>query len=202
MIKEIMSNRKDISDKLVHFTKGDNNEEAFQRLLRIMKERRIVGTREKIKGEYKCVCFTEAPLMSLKDGLVNPDAYSRYSPFGVLFDKRWIFVKGGRPVIYQADEEFDLLPESHKWRHVRYEPNRDEPIDFAWEREWRIQCEFLQLDPSVAVIVVPSGDWAERMKIEHELEQDNEVFEYSQIFDEIIAEQFREDFEWRIYALK
>ncbi len=196
-----MSRRQDISDKLIHFIKG-KNEEAFQHLLNIAKEGRILGTSEKIKGGYKCVCFTESPLISLKDGLVNTDAYSRYSPFGVLFDKSWIFGKGGRPVVYQADEEFDVLPESHKWRHVRYEPNRDKPIDFTWEREWRIQCDFLQIDPSVAVIVVPDGAWAERMKMEHELEQDDEVFEYSQIFDEIIAEQFREEFGWRIYTLE
>jgi hypothetical protein len=35
-------------------------------------------------GDY-CVCFTEAPLMSLASGLVNPSNFSRYSPFGGLW---------------------------------------------------------------------------------------------------------------------
>jgi len=116
-----MSSRRDISDKLVHFTSGDSWEEAFQRLCNIIREMRILGTSEKIRGEYKCVCFSEAPLMSLPGGLVNPDAYSRYSPFGLVFDKSWIFAKGGRPVIYQTEEEFSILPEEIRWRHVRYE---------------------------------------------------------------------------------
>jgi len=197
-----MSNRRDISDKLIHFTKGENEEEAFQQLRNIVEERRIIGACEKIKGGYKCVCFSEAPLTSLRGGLVNPDAYSRYSPFGIIFKKRWIFDQGGRPVIYQTDEEFDLLPEELRWRHVRYEPNRERPIDFTWEREWRIKCDSLPIDPSYAGIVVPDENWAQRMIDEHEAEQDFEVFRYSLILDEILAEQYREEFPWRIYRLQ
>jgi len=109
-------------------------------------------------SRYKCVCFSEAPLTSLQDGLVNPDAYSRYSPLGILFKKRKIFELGGRPVIYQTDEEFEGLPSEYRWRHVRYEPHRDEPIDFTWEREWRIKCGALRFDPSCAGVVVPDED--------------------------------------------
>jgi hypothetical protein len=198
-----MSNRRDISDKLVHFTKGENEEEVFQRLRNIVKERRILGTSEKIKGGYQCVCFSEAPLMSLQDGLVNPDAYSRYSPFGIIFEKRWIFAQRGRPVIYQTDGEFSQLPEELRWRHVRYEPNRDEPIDFTWEREWRIKCGALTFDPSSAGIVVPDEDWAQRMISEHETEQNFKVFQYSEMLDdEMLAEQYREPFPWRISRLR
>jgi len=197
-----MSNRKDISDKLIHFTKEENEEETYRLLCRIVKEKRILGTSEKIKGGYKCVCFTEAPLLSLQDGLVNPDAYSRYSPFGIIFDKRWIFAQGGRPVIYQTNEEFALLPEELRWRHVRYEPNGNPSIDFSWEREWRIRCDFLPIDPTYAGIVVLSDEWGQRMMSEHEAEQDFIILQYSQVLDEDIAEQYRESFPWRIYTLR
>jgi hypothetical protein len=196
-----MSSRRDISDKIVHFTSGDSGEEAFQRLCNIIREMRILGTSEKIRGGYKCVCFSEAPLMSLPGGLVNPDAYSRYSPFGLVFDKSWIFAKGGRPVIYQTEEEFSILPEEIRWRHVRYEPNQDPPVDFTWEREWRIPCDYLVINPSVAAIVIPENLWVQRMLDEHELEQDFVVRMYSQIMDEHIAEQYREEFPWRVYVL-
>jgi len=197
-----MSIRKDISDKLVHFTKGESWEEAFQRLNTMITGGRILGTLNKIKGAHKCVCFSEAPLKSLPGGLVNPDAYSRYSPFGLMFDKSWIYAQGGRPVIYQTDKEFSLLPEVLKWRHVRYEPNKEPPIDFTWEREWRIKCEYLSIGPSNTVIVVPGNKWAQRLEAEHEAEQDIEVLMYSQIMDEIIAEQYRQNFPWRIAIIR
>ena len=196
-----MSSRRDISDKLIHFTKGENYEEAFRRLQSILKEGRILGTNAKIKGCYHCVCFTEAPLTSLPGGLVNPTMYTRYTPFGVQIEKRWIFEHGGRPVIYQTDEEFDQLPEHLRWRHARYEPNREQPIDFTWEREWRIQCTSLGIDPSYAELVVPGEDWAQRMIDEHDVEQEFQVQEYSMMLDESLAELYREDFPWTVYWL-
>ena len=199
----MMSTRRDISDKLIHFTSGENEEEAYQCLCKILKERCILCTIEKIKGRYMCVCFSEAPLTSLVDGLVNPDAYSRYSPFGIMFEKRRIFELGGRPVIYQTDEEFEGLPGEYRWRHARYEPNRDTPIDFTWEREWRIKRSAVQFDSSSAGIVVPDEGWAQRMISEHEAEQDYLVFQYSEMLDdEMLAEHYREPFPWRVYKLK
>lgn len=117
-----MPARPDISDKLTHFTSGESVEDAYERLRAIMADCRLVGSGEKIRGGFRCVCFTEAPLASLATGLVNPTAYSRYSPFGVIFDKSWIFQAGGRPVIYQSDAEFEGLPEGIRWRHGRSSP--------------------------------------------------------------------------------
>jgi len=44
-------------------------------------------------------------------------------------------------VIYQTDNDFNILPEELRWRHVRYEPAGDQAIDFTWEREWRMHCD-------------------------------------------------------------
>ncbi len=194
--------RPDISDKLVHFTGGNNHEEAFGRLCAIIGEEQLRGSGEKIKGEYRCVCFTEAPLRSLRDGLVNPNAYSRYQPFGIIYDKAHVFDQGGRPVIYQPDSEFSILPEELRWRHMRYEPTSTTPVDFTWEREWRVRSDAFPVAPYLAGIVVPSNEWAHRLREIFNERQDFQVFQYANIMDGLLAEQYRERFPWRIYELE
>jgi len=153
--------RADLSNEIIHWIKGDCNEEAFEVMRRIVTEQRLLGGTGHIKGEYCCVCFTEAP----QDTFHN--VIGRYRPFGIQLSKQWIYAQGGRPVIYQTDEEFYQLPESHKWRHVRYEPDAEPPIDFSWEREWRIQLDELCLPPGKARIIVPHEDWALALEREH-----------------------------------
>jgi len=193
--------RPDISDRLVHFTRGEALEDAFSNLCQIVDQRTLRGGGTHIKGGYTCVCFTEAPLASLQGGLVNPAAYSRYSPFGVVFDKSWVFASGGRPVIYQPDNEFDALSPAHRWRHMRYEPTATPPIDFSWEREWRLATPALAFDPAHAGIVLPVGDWADRLMDAHNEQQAWRIYEYSQVLEMDLAEQYREAFGWRIFEL-
>lgn len=194
-----MGARPDMSDKLVHFTSGVDENDAYDRLTTIVEEHKLLGSGAKIKGGYECVCFSEAPLNSLQHGLVNPTAYSRYTPFGIIVDKRWLFERGGRPVIYQSDAEYHTLPEPLRWLHMRYDPGT---VDFTWEREWRIQTRELQFEPNQAGIVVPTHQWAERLLGEHDQEQDFVVLQYSQVMDEDLARQYRERFPWRVYCLQ
>lgn len=193
-----MNPRPDISDDLIHFTSGSDYQSAYERICQIVACGSIHGAGSKIKGGYPCVCFSEAPLTSLKYGLVNPAAYSRYSPFGIRFKKEWIFERGGRPVIYQPDSEFNLLPDTLRWRHMRYEPGG---IDFTWEREWRVNCSELQFTPEVASVVMPNKEWAERLIQDHAQEQEFQVRQYSLFMDEQLAEQYRERFVWTIWLL-
>lgn len=197
-----MSARPDISDHLAHFTGGASDEDAFGNLCRIIEERRLIGGTRAIRGGYRCVCFTEAPLLSLEGGLVNPTAYSRYRPFGIMFEKRWIFGQGGRPVIYQTGQEYAALPESLRWRHVRYEPNSEPPVDLSWEREWRIRADEVPLDLTRAQIVLPTKDWAERLVAAHNKQQEWRVYEYSMLFDAMFGEAQREPFVWTIFTLR
>jgi hypothetical protein len=195
--------RLDISEKLIHFTgRKDNLEDAYYRLKNILSEGLIRGGKGTIKGEYPCVCFTEAPPHFLTEGLVNLHNYGRYAKFGVIFEKNTIFKKGGRPVIYQLDSEFDLLPKSLQWRHVRYEPDKNPPIDFTWEREWRIYCKELKLLPYEAAAIVPNKLWADRLIAEHVHGQDYKIETYSLVIDKLIAELYRANFSWRIFLLE
>lgn len=193
--------RSDISHQLIHFTRGESVEDAFSNLCRIVEERTLRGSGTKIREGHVCVCFTEAPLALLPGGLVSPEAYSRYSPFGVVFDKSWIFSLGGRPVIYQPEDEFDALPATHRWRHMRYEPTASSPIDLTWEREWRLATSTLAFDPAHAGIVLPAGDWTRRLMEAHDERQAWLVLEYSQILGMHLAEQYSEELGWRIAEL-
>jgi len=193
--------RNDITYDLIHFTKGEDIEDAFQQLRKIIKERRLICGGNLIKGGHKCVCFSEAPLASLQSGLVNPDYYSSYSPFGIMFKKKWIFEQGGRPVIYQTNEEYEHLRETHRWRHMRYHPNQNPPVDFTWEREWRVRCDHLDFNPEVATIVVADSNWSSRLMREHERDEEFKILQYSLVLGEEIAHAYHETFKWDIVHL-
>lgn len=194
--------RPDLSDKLIHFTSGDSHEEAFGNLCSIIEGRSIRGSNSKIRGAFTCVCLTEAPLASLSHGLVNLQEYSRYRPFGIMYDKTLIHALGGRAVIYQPDSEYADLSDSSKWRHMRYEPNARPPFDFTWEREWRVQTNNLPVQSHQAVIVLPSREWEERLREAHAEQQDHHVYEYGQVMDRLLAEQYREEFPWRVVCIE
>ena len=154
-------NRYDISSKLVHLTKGTWQQAAvtFQS---IIDEKRLRGGTGEINDDLRCVCFSEAPISSLSVILADPSQHGfRYAPFGVMIDKHWLFEQGGRPVIYQAEEEYELLHRKQRYRHKRYEPAKG--IDFTWEREWRIQIDELDLDSKQTTLVVPNRKWEEQI---------------------------------------
>lgn len=195
--------RDDMSASLIHFTRGETAEDyegAFSRLLSIINEGVLRGGDGFIKGRYICVCFTEAPLASVRHGFVNSSNFSHYSPFGVMLDKKWVFARGGRPVIYEPDAEYEQLPESLHWRHVTYDPTMvDRPIDFTWEREWRIPHCKLEFGPQDAAIIVPSRDWADRLAQQC---QDVLIRQYSTIMIEDDAEYYGlSEFPWRTEIL-
>lgn len=192
-----------MSEYLIHFTRGAANDDAFACLRKILDNRCLLGSNRMIRGGFNCVCFSEAPLEDLELGLVNPSYYSNYSPFGIMVPKNWLFSQGGRPVIYESEDEYYQLPESHRWRHVRYEPHTEPPLDFTWEREWRIRTDMLPFNPSVAAIVVQDDSWAQALVDEHEWQNESDIQSYSLIFDEGFARMmFNKPFRWNIMTLK
>ena len=196
-----MPARSDISDKVIHFTRGATYEDALECLLTIVGEGRLIGGNGMIRGGYRCVCFTEAPLPALAGGFVNPASFTRYSPFGLMFDKAWVYAQGGRPVIYQPDGDFNLLPEDMRWRHVRYDPVGMPPIDFTWEREWRIHTDNLAFLPTDAALVVPDEEWESFVRGIWDAQQELQSESYSTLFEQTIVEQLRDPFPWRIVRL-
>ncbi len=131
--------RPDITDTLVHYIRGANLDEAFQVLRTILRERRLRCGTGYIRGGHCCVCFSEAPFRYLGYAIAQGYRAERpYQPFGIMVKKNWLFAQGGRPVVYQLESQYTELPESHRWRHVRYDPCSEPAVDFTWEREWRV----------------------------------------------------------------
>ncbi|MFG5120866.1 hypothetical protein [Methylorubrum sp. POS3] len=161
-----------MSDSLVHLTKVDWHKwnasvpsgkcdmenEAFFTLLKILKEKKLRSHDGMIKGRYKCVCFSETPIMTLQQLFDNNHDNFRYRPFGIIFKKKYIFDKGGRPVIYQPADDFEKLHEDHQHLHVTYDLKNSPSIDFTWEREWRFRSDTgIELTKECAEILVPNN---------------------------------------------
>lgn len=182
--------REDLADYLVHFTKGNSDEEAYLNLVSIIKQRQVNGSNKNIKDGSNCICFSETPLVCLNDRLVNLKGYSCYSGFGILAPKKNVFELGGRPVIYQPDSEFKQLNNTNSWRHVRYDPP---DVDFTWEREWRLKEDYFLLDPGSYEIVVPNKDWEDRLNSDYYENQKQQTMAYSLIMDELLAIMYEED---------
>jgi len=188
--------RDDISSKLIHLTKGESIEDAASIFYKIINSRKLIGSNGYIKDSFKCVCFSEVPLNALAQILASPNAHDfRYMPFGIMVEKEWLFLRGGRPVIYQPDQEYDLLPYELRYRHVRYEPHRG--IDYSWEREWRIWIDELWLEPDNTTLVVPNREWVYRIKEPYFDDLARQVYYEGEVTSEIIA-----DFPWHLITLE
>lgn len=150
--------RTDVSTKLIHLTRTVDGMSAEQRFSQILANGELKGSSTDIRGGFKVVAFTESPISMLASVLTHASELNmRYAPLGVMVDKTWLYKHGGRPVIYQSNREYDELPASKQHLHVRYEPDRG--IDYSWEREWRIKCDSLKLDPHSTTVIVPSREW-------------------------------------------
>lgn len=172
-LEEITEQRRDLGNLLIHFTRmpsapvamdgGRTTMSAHPRnvLEKIAAEDSLRGGSGFIKGGYPCVCFTETPIseiptvLRLAKRVEEAGLRPRYEPYGVAVRKEWLFARGGRPVIYQPDNEYYLLPEEIRYRHVRYEPGI---VDFTWEREWRIKVDELKIDPKKTLFILPTAD--------------------------------------------
>ena len=193
--------RTDLSDYLIHFTKGATPadwEGAYSNLCAILDQNRIMASNGDIRGGFHCVCFTEAPIDQLKYGLLNERGFSQAAPFGLMFHKLTIFSSGGRSVIYQPEDEYDLLLDCKKWLHVRYEPPE---IDCSWQREWRVNRD-VRFQPDDVSIVFPNNVWRERFVSEYVWAQDLMVQDYTQIMEHELAQQYREPLPWQIINLQ
>jgi hypothetical protein len=158
--------RDDLSDRLVHLTKGETEQHAAARFLSIVRDKALLGGTGLIRGSYRCVCFSEAPISKLGAILAQPSIHGMpYAPLGVMFTKTSLFLAGGRPVIYQPEPEFQMLPDSHRYRHKDYAPG--EQPDFSWEREWRILTDRLPLDPAAVTLIVPNRSWSDYFFEQH-----------------------------------
>lgn len=155
--ERIRKARTDITDWVIHWTRArtveNNYESTFNVLQNILRcgylepsfaPRKSVTIRgpqtNTIQGPYPVVCFTDQPLSSFIQSCMSLS--SRYSPYGVSFEKRNLFQYGGRPAVYGDTNFLARLSNEDKYLWVRYDPIPDSqygdyPLDWTHEREWR-----------------------------------------------------------------
>lgn len=146
--RDRISNRSDLVARITHLTRGDTDDEAFDRLWKILLEKKIIGsgTEGYIVGDKKAVCFQEVPLSSIAENLIFEDSLggkNRYSHFGLRFNKIRMYRIGARPVIYGKTEELKrMLPRDEYWRIVNMDLDSESVVDWSHEREWRLVSDY------------------------------------------------------------
>lgn len=170
-------NRSDITTTLTHLTRDRVYEDgnilsSVEVLLKILKERRIIGSTGKgfIHGQYSAVCFQDAPAYGVGQNILHEETYRkelggkiRYSANGLIFLKRYVYKKGGRPVFYEKLETAKhILPLEEWWRIVSHDlDDRENIIDWTHEREWRVKGDFEFELPQAYVLLRNSKEYKE-----------------------------------------
>jgi hypothetical protein len=138
---------------LTHFTRTAGTTRAIDNLDSILRAGVIRGAARLIRGKRPVVCLFDATISELGRLLVRSNR-RRYEPFGVALDKRYAFAMGARPVLYMPWREARLiLAEEEWWRVAAIDLERNPPIDWSFEREWRVAGD-LPLPVSAAVALV------------------------------------------------
>ncbi|WP_283693126.1 DUF2971 domain-containing protein [Clostridium perfringens] len=168
--KKKIAERNDITGHLIHLTKEreieDKKISSIEILVKILKEKKLIGSTTEsgfIVGDKSAVCFQESPIYSLAQNVYYEQKLfkdkklkkMRYVGVGLMFNKTYIYKKGGRPVIYdKTTEAKKYLPKDQWWRIVNYDlSDENNIIDWTHEREWRVaeNLEFELSDISVIV---------------------------------------------------
>jgi hypothetical protein len=138
---------------LTHFTRASAAASAFDNLVTILREGKVRAGTRMVRGSRPVVCLCDAPIGELRQLLVRANR-RRYEPFGLALERRYAFRMGARPVLYMpaADAERIIAPDEH-WRVVTLDLEREPPLDWTFEREWRLPGDLL-LPPNGAVALV------------------------------------------------
>jgi hypothetical protein len=124
---------------LAHFTRAAGKSSALDNLARILAGGLVRGSSRMLLGGQRGVCLFDAPADELAH-LLTRENRRRYEPFGVAVDKRYAFSMGARPVIYMPSAEAaGILKHDEMWRVVSIDLARKPPIDWTFEREWRVR---------------------------------------------------------------
>ena len=167
--------REDLSNYLVHWLKGETEEDSYQTLLEICIDECIRGSNGRgVYGDDKVICFSEAPAK-----IFHSDIKGEFKPFGVSIYKHDIFSLGGLPVIYQPKEQLQYLDKSIHWRHVDFNLTSPDYKNYTWQREWRLKAEQFNLNNVGVALLVPNKSWAERLKSDiHNENCNRDYFQY------------------------
>lgn len=139
----------DLTIMLTHLVKGDA---AYGQLIKILNDKCVKASETgyfHYKYGTKAVCFADLT----SRGLLRHS--KKYSPFGIAFQKEYVFEKGGGPALYVREDilgHSDHFPES-----VRPFVNKInlKTHDFHHEREWRTPEDLLFEHNEVSIVYAP-----------------------------------------------
>jgi hypothetical protein len=138
---------------LTHFTRAAKTSSALDNLVSILRDGVIRGSARVVRERRAVVCLSDVPVRDLRT-LLDRRNRRRYEPFGIAIDKRYAFRAGARPVIYMLWREAEnLLAPGERWRVVALELEQKTPVDWSYEREWRMAGD-LALPAGRAVALV------------------------------------------------
>ena len=148
--KKRIRSRTDLSSYVSHLIRETKEQSAYEVLAKILNEKRLIGSSNTgfIAGQHSAVCFQDVPIYSLCQNVLHEQSNRqelgekiRYRAIGLAFSKRYIYSKGGRPVIYERlDIAKGFVNENEWWRIVSFDLSNDDLIvDWTHEREWRIK---------------------------------------------------------------
>jgi hypothetical protein len=165
-LRKILSQREDMTDWLIHFTKDNEFKSARDVLIDILEQgllkpawgiRTTVqnkSTNRTVFGPLPAVCFSEQPIGMLPDYIKNREGAK---PYGVIVHKHDAYAEGALPVIYGSTQFKELragdvgyvagqrtidpqiLSLQEQFRYVGFALYRygQGPMDWTHEREWR-----------------------------------------------------------------
>jgi hypothetical protein len=140
---------------LTHFTRPSAAGDAMDNLAAILQSGLIQGSARMVRTQRAVVCLFDAPWVELHR-LLGPGNRRRYQPFGIAMDKRYAFAMGARPVIYMPWLEACRMIDQHElWRVVAIDLEQTPPVDWTFEREWRV-ADQLKLPSEGTVALVES----------------------------------------------
>lgn len=167
---------RDMSEYLVHFTKGTDGADGYQALLGILgsgtiEARNAFGMARNmvhVSHTQACACFSEIPLEYLARLTDRRGSY-----FGLAFRKETVTAAGGGPVWYvehpsmlgdwvEGVKDLALDPFVNDHPVWRLTPFVERPGDyggssyrFEWEREWRVPGGMRFTPDQVAFLFIP-----------------------------------------------
>jgi hypothetical protein len=137
---------------LTHFTRRSAGGDALDNLVSILRDGVIWASARMIPGGRAAVCLFDSPIAELAL-LLTPANRRRYEPFGIALDKRYAYRLGARPAIYLPLPEAEkIIAREELWRVAAIDFDRDPPVDWTFEREWRVGGS-LPLTPAAVAIV-------------------------------------------------
>lgn len=147
---------------LAHFTRASKTASGLDNLIGILQAGVIRASRRMIWGGRPAVSLFDVPLDGLA-AILDPRNRRRYEAFGIAIDKRYAFRMGARPVIYIPRREAErILPPEEHWRAVATEMDRTPPLDWTYEREWRMPGD-LPFEPQLCAALVASWNDADEI---------------------------------------